>query len=84
MLASKMRIRQIKEVEAEGLGERIKQARLAIAKVKPLGRICKEVKVSRTYWYDLENETIKGTLSVENLRRIEESLGVAFGVRFDT
>jgi transcriptional regulator with XRE-family HTH domain len=78
-----MRIRQIREVEVERLGERIKAARLAISNVKSLEQILEEVNFSRTYWYDLEKETLKGTLSIENLRKIEKSLGVDFGVSFD-
>ncbi len=78
MVSAGMRIRQVKEVEIEGLGERIKQARLN--STKSLEQICEEVEVSRTYWYDIEKETLKGALSVENLRKIEEVLGVDFGV----
>ena len=59
MLATSMRIRQIREVEVAGLGERIRQARLAISGVKSLEQICDEVGVSRTYWYDVEKETLK-------------------------
>ena len=76
-----MRVRKILEIEAEGLGERIKQARLASE--KSLEALCGEVGVSRTYWYDLEKETLKGTLSFENLKAIESALGVSFGVTFD-
>lgn len=83
MLATSMRIRQIREVEVLGLGERIKQARLAISNIKSLEQICDEVGVSRTYWYDVEKERLKGTLSIENLRKIEQSLGVDFGVSFE-
>ncbi|MBD1825033.1 helix-turn-helix transcriptional regulator [Cyanobacteria bacterium FACHB-DQ100] len=78
-----MRIRQIRETEVSGLGERIKQARLDIAATKSLEEICREVGVSRTYWYDLEKETLKGTLAIENLRKIESALGIDFGVSFD-
>lgn len=78
-----MRIRQIREIEVEGLGERVKQARIAISGSKSLERICEEVGVSRTYWYDLEKETLKGALSLENLRKIETALGIDFGVKFD-
>ncbi len=81
MLAAKMRIRQIREIEVEGLGQRIKQVRLSSS--KSLEQICNEVKVSRTYWYDIEKETLKGALSVEKLRKIEEVLGVDFGVRLE-
>ena len=38
-----MRIRQIREVEIKGLGERIKRAREAIAHKKSLEVICQEV-----------------------------------------
>lgn len=78
MLAAKVRIRRIQEVEVEGLGDRIKQARLASP--KSLEQICDEVGVSRTYWYDIEKETLKGTLSYENLQKIEQVLGVVLGV----
>lgn len=84
MLADlRVRIRQIREIEVEGLGDRVKQARIAIASQKSLEVICDEVGVSRTYWYDLEKETLKGTLSIENLRKIEKVLGIDFGVSFD-
>ena len=78
-----MRIRQIREIQIEGLGARIKQARLNIAGKKSLQDIVDEIGVSRTYWYDLEKEEIKGTLSIENLRKIETVLGVDFGVKFE-
>ena len=81
MLATKMRVRQIKEIEVEGLGKRIKEARLDCKKT--LDQICSEVRVSRTYWYDLEKETLKGALSIENVRKIEEALKIDFGVSFD-
>lgn len=77
-----MRIRQVKEVEIEGLGERIKKARLNSD--KSLEHICDEVGVSRTYWYDVEKETLKGALSIENLRKIEKVLGVNFGINLET
>lgn len=76
-----MRIRLVKEIEIEGLGERIKTARLGSN--KSLEQICDLVGVSRTYWYDIEKETLKGALSVENLCKIEQVLGVSFGVVFD-
>ncbi len=83
MLATKMRVRQVREIEIDGLGERIKQARLAVAQSKSLEQVCNEVGVSRTYWYDIEKETLKGALSIENLRKIERSLGIDLGVRFE-
>ncbi|MBD3886459.1 helix-turn-helix transcriptional regulator [Phormidium tenue FACHB-886] len=76
-----MRIRQIREIEIPGLGEAIKRSRLASD--KSLEQLCDEVGVSRTYWYDVEKETLKGTLSIENLRKIEAALGVDLGVKFN-
>lgn len=81
MLAKTMRVRQIRQVEVPGLGDRIKQARLDSR--KSLDQICDEVGVSRTYWYDVEKETLKGALSLENLRKIEQALNVDLGVRLD-
>lgn len=83
MLGIRMRVRQIREVEVDGLGERIKQARLAMSREKSLEQICEEVGISRTYWYDIENEKLKGTLSIDNLRKIEVALGIDFGVIFN-
>jgi transcriptional regulator with XRE-family HTH domain len=80
VISAIMRIRQVKEIEIEGLGDRIKQARLDSR--KSLEQICDEVGVSRTYWYDIEKETLKGALSIENLRKIEEALGVDLDVKF--
>lgn len=77
----KVRVRLVKEVEVAGLGELIKQARLASP--KSLEQICGEVGVSRTYWYDVEKETLKGALSLENLRKIENSLEKDFGINFE-
>ncbi|BAZ47296.1 XRE family transcriptional regulator (plasmid) [Chondrocystis sp. NIES-4102] len=81
MIATKMRIRWIKEVEVNGLGDAIKRARENSGKT--VDQICEEVGVSRTYWYDIEKETLKGTLSRENLKSIEKSLNVDLGVNFD-
>ncbi len=81
MLAGIMRVRQIREVEVPGLGERIKQARLGSK--KSLEQLCEEVGVSRTYWYDVEKETLKGTLSIENLRKIEQALSIDLEVSFN-
>jgi len=81
MLATNMRIRWIKEIEIDGLGDVIKKARISSGKT--VDQLCEEVGVSRTYWYDIENETVKGTLSFENLRKIEEVLEIDLGVNFN-
>ena len=81
MIATKMRIRKIREIEINGLGGKIKQARLRSD--KSLDQICSVVGVSRTYWYDLEKETLKGALSFDNLQKIESTLNIDLGVKFD-
>ena len=81
MIATQMRIRWIKEIEVDGLGDAIKKAREDSGKT--VDQICEEVGVSRTYYYDIEKETLKGTLSRENLESIEKSLKVNLGVSFD-
>lgn len=83
MAVTRMRVRQIKDVEVPGLGKRIKEARVRISNQKSLERICEEVDLSRTYWYDLEKEKIKGTLSIEKLRLIEKALEVDFGIQIE-
>lgn len=81
MSITKMRIRLIKEIEVEGLGEKIKEARLDSR--KSLEQICAEVGLSRTYWYDIEKETVRGTLSFENLQKIQEVLNLDLEINFD-
>lgn len=78
-----MKIRQIKDIESPNLGQRIKDARINISNKKSLEQICDEVGLSRTYWYDVEKETIKGSLSIENLRKIERVLEIDFGILID-
>ena len=79
-----MRIRKIQEIKVKGVGDRIKQARLSLPRNgKSLNDLCEEVGISRTYWYDIENDQLKGALSIENLRKIEKALDIDFGVSFD-
>jgi transcriptional regulator with XRE-family HTH domain len=81
LTANRMRIREIREIEVEGLGDRIKSARAESQ--KSLELIVEEVGVSRTYWYDIEKGTLKGALSIGNLRKIEQVLGIDLGIDFD-
>lgn len=83
-----MRIRQIKEIEILGLGEVIRKARIAMADTpepdkKTMEDICNEVGVSKTYWYDIEREQVRGALSIKNLRKIEAALKIDLGVKFN-
>jgi len=85
-MKSAMRIKKtvVKEVEAEGLGERIRLARKSMPRNgKTLDALCYEAGISRTYWYEIENERVRGAVSAEVLQKIEQALGVDFGVEFD-
>lgn len=77
-------VKQTREASFKGLGEKIKQARKKLRGKKTIEQICQEVGVSKTYWYDIENECLRGSLSIENLRKIEMALEVDLGVNFKT
>lgn len=80
MQATLMKVRQIKDVEAPDLGRKVKEARIFMSNRKTLEQILDEVGLSRTYWYDIENERLRGALSIENLRKIEKALEIDFGI----
>ena len=67
--------------EFPGLGDRIKKAREGDG--RSLLQICRESGVSRTYWYQLENEQIYASVSEEVIRKIETTLGVDLGIYFE-
>lgn len=75
-----MKVRKVIDVETPGLGAKIKAAREADS--RSLLSICKEIDLTPMYWYKIEAEEVKA-LPIETLRRIEEVLGVDFGVSFD-
>lgn len=77
-----LKVRRIekKEVEIPGLGARIRQAQEASGK-KPI-EVYRAINVSRTYWYNLVNDS-EESLAEPKLREIERVLGVDFGVTFD-
>ncbi|MDJ0591276.1 MAG: helix-turn-helix transcriptional regulator [Pleurocapsa sp. MO_226.B13] len=78
-----LRIRKIDEIQAKGLGQKIREARYALRGKKTLEEICNFVGVSETYWYDIEKERIKGCLSYDNLRKIEEVLNIDLEINFN-
>lgn len=77
--ATKMRVFRRQECEVPGLGERIKEARKGDR--RPLTEICRELSMSPTNWYRIEDE--KQDLPLETLRRIEAVLGVSFDVEME-
>lgn len=76
-----VKVRRSINVEAKGLGEKIKEARKADGRSVEV--LAGEAEMSRAYWHDIEGERIRDALPEETLRRIEEVLGVDFGVKFD-
>jgi len=75
-----MKVRKVIEVEVPGLGESIRKIREADS--RSLAEICRQIPMTTMNWYRIEAEETKA-LPVETLRRIEEVLGVDFGVKFD-
>ena len=78
-----MKIRRIvkQEVDLPGFGERLKEARLKSD--RPVTQLAAAAGISRNYWYQLEAEAVLGGVALDTLRKIEEVLGVDFGVSFD-
>jgi transcriptional regulator with XRE-family HTH domain len=64
-----------------GLGQKIKQAREQDE--RSVTQLCRECGLSRSYWYQLENEDLRAPATEEVIRRIEQVLGVNLGVNFD-
>lgn len=78
-----VRVRRIikQEIDIPGLGGQIKQAREADD--RSVTELAKLANISRNYWYQLEAEAVLGGVAEDTLRKIEEVLGVDFGVKFD-
>ena len=77
----KTEVRITKEIwtEVSGLGELIKDKRLSDR--RSLKSICDAVGMSAQNWYRIEKE--QQSLPIETLRKIEEVLGVDFGVEIE-
>ncbi len=80
MAKTVMKVRKVIDVEVPGLGERIKEARETDR--RSLAEICRQMPMSVMNWYKIEAEETKA-LPIQTLRRIEEVLGVDFGVSID-
>ena len=74
-----MKITKKISMEVPGLGEKIKQARLADR--RSLSSICKEMGMSAQNWYRIEKE--EQSVPIETLLSIESVLGLDFGVSFE-
>jgi transcriptional regulator with XRE-family HTH domain len=74
-----VKVVRTQEREVPNLGKRIEKARKADS--RSLTQLCALVGMTAANWYRIESE--KQMLPEETLRRIEEVLGVDFGVSFD-
>ena len=77
MVQTAVRITKEIGVEVPGLGERIRDARLSDR--RSLKSICDAIGMSPQNWYRIEKE--QQSLPIETLRKMEEVLGVDFGVK---
>ena len=75
-----MKVRKVIDKEVPNLGTRIKIAREADK--RPLTELCAQIPMTTMNWYRIESGETKA-LPFETLKRIEEVLGVSFGVDFD-
>jgi ribosome-binding protein aMBF1 (putative translation factor) len=76
-----VKIRRCTDIEIEGLGGKIRQARKADGRSVEV--LAGEAEISRSYWHDIEAERIRDALPEDTLRKIERVLGIDLGVKFD-
>ena len=77
MVRAAMRVEKVQGVEVPGLGAKIKQAREADG--RSLTAICSAMSMSTANWYRIEQEK-NDVIPEGTLRKIEDVLGVDFGV----
>lgn len=75
-----MKVFRTRSIEVEGLGQEIKNARLKDH--RPLTQICSLAEMTTANWYRIEAEKNE-SLPEDTLRKIEEILGVDFGIQFE-
>ncbi len=75
-----MKIRRVTEIEAPGLGGKIKKIREQDP--RSLVEICRLVGMTTSNWYRIEKD-LPTYLNIETVQKIEEVLGVDLGVSFD-
>lgn len=75
-----LKIERILRVDAPGIGSKIKNTRERDP--RPVDELAKAAGMTRANWYRIEREE-NDVLPEPTLRKIEEVLGVDFGVKFD-
>ncbi len=63
------------------LGKKIKQARENDK--RSLAEICRQCNISRSYWYQIENEDLRSPVTETIIRKIEAVLNISLGVNFN-
>ena len=83
LIMNQLQIKRVKEtiLDIPDLGQKIKLARENDS--RSLSQICRECNISRSYWYQLESEDLRAPASEEIIRRVESTLNVNLGVKFD-
>lgn len=68
-------------IDIPDLSEKVRQAQEESG--LSVSEVCRRIRISRTYWYKLVNDELSEGLAEPTLRKIEEVLGVDFGVSFN-
>lgn len=68
-------------VNDKDLAEKVRRAQEASG--LSVSEVCRQLGISRTYWYKLVNDNIAEGLAEPTLRKIERVLSVDLGVRFN-
>lgn len=76
-----MMVRKTITAEVPGLLDKIRDAHRQSG--KSIEQVCREAKISRQTWYNIENGFLKTGIDYDVLKKIEKVLGVDFGVSFD-
>lgn len=84
---TQLKIKRVKEIVEDfpDVGKRIKEARKRAKDKdgKSLSSICREADISRSYWYQLEDEDLRSPATEEIIRRIEKTLNIDLGINFN-
>jgi transcriptional regulator with XRE-family HTH domain len=75
-----MKVRVVSDIEANGLGRRIKTARKHDPQRRSVAALAAAAGISRAWWYRLEGELVRGAVPMETLRAVEAVLEVDLGV----
>lgn len=80
MLATPMKVRDIREWDMPDLPAKLKSA--AASSGKSVVQICGEAGISTAFWYEVLKGN-KSSITLPTLRAIEAALDVDLGVKFD-